>query len=349
MADGAFSHRGLTYPFGREGPPPGTVHPIRAGLHWARFPVPGPLRDVNVWLLDEPNDGLTIVDTGLNIPSVREAWAKLWAEPLVRQHLSRVVVTHFHPDHLGLAGELCARDGGALLMTRTEWLMGRWLRADAADAPPPEALDHWRLAGWTEEQVARQAGQGWRFFEKLVAPFPSRYTRLRDGERIQLGGADWRVVVSAGHSPEHMALLDEAGGVFIAGDTALPRISPNVSLTLAEPEGDPLGDWLASLDRLLELPGDVLVLPSHGDPYHGLHARVRALRDGHHGRLDALTAHLAEPRRAVDCFGVLFGRAIDDGSRGLATGEALAHLRHLELDGRARRELRDGVAWFAAA
>lgn len=345
----ALEHKGLTFPFGREGPAPGTVLPIRAGLHWARFPIPGPLRDVNAWLLDEPNDGLTVVDTGLDIPPVREAWDQLWAQPLVRQHLGRVVVTHFHPDHLGLAGELCARDGGELWMTRNEWLIGRLLRADAADAPPPEALSYWRLAGWTDEQVGNAAARGWRFFATYVSPIPARYRRMVAGETVEFGGARWRVVVSEGHSPEHLSLLDEAGGVFIAGDSALPRISPNVSLVMSEPDGDPLGDWLLSLDRLLELPGDVLILPSHGDPYHGLHARVRALRLAHEGRLDALAVHLAQPRRAVDCFGVLFGRAIDDGSRGLATGEALAHLRRLEVEGRARREMRDGVAWFGAA
>jgi glyoxylase-like metal-dependent hydrolase (beta-lactamase superfamily II) len=157
------------------------------------------------------------------------------------------------------------------------------------------------------------------------------------------------VVVGSGHSPEHACLVDEAGGVMIAGDQVLPRITSNVSLSLSEPEGDPLGDWLASIAKLRELPADLLVLPSHGEPFTGLHARLDALAAGHLGRLDALHKLLEEPRRAVDCFRILFGRAIDDSVYGLATGEAMAHLRRLEVEGRAVREVRDDVHWFAAA
>ena len=134
----------------------------------------------------------------------------------------------------------------------------------------------------------------------------------------------------------------------IAGDQVLPRITSNVSLSLSEPEADPLGDWLASIDKLKELPDSLLVLPSHGEPFTGLHARLDALAHGHRDRLDALHAHIAEPRRAVDCFPILFGRAIDDSLLGLATGEALAHLRRLEVEGRAQREAREGVNWYRA-
>ena len=135
----------------------------------------------------------------------------------------------------------------------------------------------------------------------------------------------------------------------IAGDQVLPRITSNVSLSLSEPEADPLGDWLASIEKLKGLPDDLLVLPSHGEPFTGLHARLDALAFGHRDRLDALHAKLGEPRRAVDCFGMLFARQIDDGMLGLATGEALAHLRRLEVEGRAVREARDGVHWYRAA
>lgn len=292
---------------------------------------------------------MSIVDAGLDIQPTRGAWDALFAGPLAGRRVARVLVTHFHPDHLGLAGMLCARDCAPLLMTRTEWLMGRWLRADIADAPPAEALAYWRLAGWSEEEIAAEAAKGWGRFASAVAPFPTSFIRLAEGGIVTLGGRTWRVVVSRGHSPEHAALVDEAAGVMIAGDAVLPRISPNVSLPLMEPDSDPLSDWLASMDRLLQLPPDLLVLPSHGEPFTGLHARAAAIRDAHLGRLDALHERLAAPRRAVDCFSVLFGRAIDERSRGLATGEALAHLRRLEVEGRACRDMRDGVAWWSAS
>jgi glyoxylase-like metal-dependent hydrolase (beta-lactamase superfamily II) len=135
----------------------------------------------------------------------------------------------------------------------------------------------------------------------------------------------------------------------IAGDQVLPRITSNVSLSLSEPEADPLGEWLASIAKLKLLPDSLFVLPSHGEPFTGLHARLHALDEGHRGRLDALHVHLLEPRRAVDCFSILFGRRIDDGSFGLATGEAMAHLRRLVVEGRAVREVRGGVSWFSQA
>jgi len=157
--------------------------------------------------------------------------------------------------------------------------------------------------------------------------------------------------VGSGHTPEHVCFVDLEGKLIIAGDQILPRITSNVSVTLTEPLGDPLGDWLASIDKFRALPDDLLVLPAHGEPFYGLHARLDRLEEGHRTSLDRLHAHLAEaPRRAVDCFAVLFGRAIDDGILGLATGEALAHLRHLEVTGRASAlDDEEGVRWYRAS
>jgi glyoxylase-like metal-dependent hydrolase (beta-lactamase superfamily II) len=181
-------------------------------------------------------------------------------------------------------------------------------------------------------------------------PLPYGYRRIVDGEVIRFGTTDWRVVVGSGHSPEHACLLDEVNGVLISGDQVLPKISSNVSLGASEPDADPLGEWLASIDKLLTLPADLLVCPAHGSPFRGLHVRLAALRDEHLMRLDQLTAALRDaPMRAVDAFPHLFNRPIGDEHRGLATGEALAHLRRLERDGHARRETRDGIWWWVGA
>jgi glyoxylase-like metal-dependent hydrolase (beta-lactamase superfamily II) len=144
-------------------------------------------------------------------------------------------------------------------------------------------------------------------------------------------------------------LLNEATGVLVSGDQVLPRISSNVSVGPMEQEADPLGEWLASIEKLLHLPDDLLVCPAHGEPFRGLHTRLKSLRTEHEERLDRVTAALREPKRAVDCFALLFNREIGDEHRTLATGEAVAHLRRLELDGRAQREVRDGVHWYHAA
>ena len=344
-AEAPYSHRGLTYPFGRRVPAAGEIIGVRAGLGWARLPVPGPLGHVNVWLIDDA-DGVAIVDTGLNTSMVRDHWERLFEGPLGGRRITRVIVTHFHPDHLGLAGWLCERFAVPLHMTRTEWLFGRMLRADVREAPPAEAFAYWLAAGWETDRIAAEAEKGWGRFASAVSAIPQCFVRLEDGGGLDIGGRTWRVVVGSGHSPEHACLVDDADGILIAGDQVLPKITSNISLSLSEPEGDPLGDWLASIAKLKGLSDDLLVLPSHGDPFRGLHARLDALAAGHADRLDALHLHLAEPRRAVDCFGVLFGRRIDDGLFGMATGEAMAHLRHLEIRGRAARAMRGDVAWF---
>ena len=346
LAAVSVSHRGLTYPFGRNGPETGAVTRIADGIGWARLPVPGSLNHINVWILDD-GDGFAIVDTGLKIAPAKEAWKALFAGPLEGRKVTRVICTHFHPDHIGLAGWLTHKFGVRLWMSRGEWLYARMLTTDIRDTPPPEALACWRLAGWDEDRIAAEGEKGWGRFASVVSPVPVSFVRLSDGDMIRIGGREWRVVMGNGHSPEHACLLDEAGRILIAGDQVLPRITSNVSLSLSEPEPDPLGDWLGSIAKLRTLPEDVLVLPAHGEPFTGLHARLDALAEGHRGRLEALHDHLAEPRRSVDCFSVLFGRKIDDGVFGLATGEAMAHLRWLENAGKAVREVRDGVAWFS--
>ena len=313
--------------------------------------MPGSLNHINLWILDdgEPGaGGVAIVDTGLNIAAAREAWDTLLAGPLAGRTVTRIICTHFHPDHLGLAGWLAERFGVRLWMTRGEWLFGRMLTADIRDAPPAEARAYQRAAGWSEERIEEEAAKGWGRYASMVSPMPVGIVRMQDGDQIRIGTRTWRVVVGSGHSPEHACLVDDEGGLLIAGDQVLPRITSNVSLSLSEPEADPLGEWLASIAKLKLLPDDLLVLPSHGEPFTGLHARLDALAAGHQGRLDALHVHLAEPRRALDCFITLFGRKIDDGSLGLATGEAMAHLRHLEVEGRAISEYREGVRYFRA-
>lgn len=343
----AYSHKGLTYPLGRRGPETGELVALAEGVGWARLPVPGSLRHINVWLLED-GDGVAVVDTGLDIAPCREAWEALFTGPIAGRRVTRVVVTHFHPDHIGLAGWLAGRFGASLWMTRDEWLFARMLTADIRDTPPAEAFAYWRAAGWSEERIAAEAEKGWGRFASVVSPVPVSFVRMRDGDTLRIGSRAWTVVVGDGHCPEHACLVDEAGGLMIAGDQVLPRITSNVSLSLSEPEADPLGDWLASIAKLRALPDSLLVLPSHGEPFTGLHARLDALDRGHRTQLDALHRHLREPRRAVDCFATLFARKIEDSMMGLATGEALAHLRRLEVEGRARREVRDGVHWYAA-
>jgi len=348
LADGIAAtgeERGLSYPFGAP-PEFGEAVAVAPGVLWMRLSMPIALNHINVYAVEDTN-GWALIDTGLNIPDSRERWDALLAGPLGGKPVTRVICTHMHPDHIGLAGWLCRRFGVGLTMTRLEYVTGRMLLADTGQPAPEAGAVHYRAAGWDEAQVEtyrREYGQ----LGRAVSPLPSGYTRMREGDRIRIGGQDWRVVVGEGHSPEHACLWREADGVVLGGDQILPRISSNVSVWPTEPEADPLGDWLASLERMKTVfPDDVLILPSHGEPFRGVQTRLDALIRGHRTALKRLEKTLREPKRAVDVFGALFARPVGDGVRGMATGEALAHLNYLLQRGRVSRTRdADGVDWW---
>ena len=347
----ATSHAGLTYPWGDAAPGAGETIRIAGGIRWARIPMPGSLGHINSWLLDdadERGEGVAVVDTGICLTPCSDAWKALYAGALKDKRITRVIGTHLHPDHIGLAGWIVKKQGVKLWMTRGEMLTARAIVADSADSAPDEALAQSRAAGWDADAIEAQRGRGWNMFQRMIFTLPRSYVRIADGDILDMGAHRWRVVVGSGHSPEHACLWNEAEGVLISGDQVLPRISSNVSVNITEPDADPLGEWLASIDKLLRIvPADVTVCPAHGEPFKGLHVRLMALRDEHRMRLYNLAEAAAKaPMRAVDAFPLLFNRPIGEHNRGLATGEALAHLKRLEVEGRVKREDRDGVWWY---
>lgn len=347
--DDAHIVRGLTYPLGDFAPEPGAVHALAQGLGWSRIALPGGLEHINVWLLDDADEqgpGVALVDTGLFLPASRDSWQAA----LNGRRVTRVIATHFHPDHIGCAGWLCETQHAPLYMTRTEFLMARLMTADRRDTPPAGVIDHARAAGWSAEQLDELRAQPWNRMGRVVSDLPTGFHRLRAGDVLTIGQRRWRIVVGEGHAPEHACLIDDDAGIMIAGDQVLPRISSNVSVGSNEPDADSLGDWLASIARFrATLSPDLLVLPAHGLPFTGLHTRLDQLENGHIASLDRIMERLATaPRRVVDLFPTLFPRGVGD-HLSLATGEALAHLVRLERDGRARRETVDGVWWFHSA
>ncbi len=337
----------LVYPF-ESVPETGKAIEVAPGVLWIRMPMPGSLSHINVWAVQD-GDGWTIIDTGLRTPETTDAWRTLLQGALDGRHLKRVIVTHMHPDHVGMAGWLTRRFECRLWMTRLEYLTCRVLVADTGREAPDDGVAFYRRAGWTEQAIETYRTR-FGSFGKSVYALPDSIRRLHDGERLRIGEHDWRVVVGNGHSPEHACLYCEDLRLLISGDQVLPRISSNVSVFPTEPDGDPLGDWMASLEKIeREVPDDVLVLPSHNEPFRGLHARLRWLARGHHRGLERLRRSLAEPRRAIDVFGALFARKIgtDGHLFSMATGESLAHLNYLLHQGLARAsEDENGVAWY---
>ncbi len=324
-------------------PPPGEAAEVAAGVYWVRLPLPFKLDHVNVWLLED-GPGWTVVDTGVANEACREAWAALRRGVMGGRPVTRVIATHFHPDHVGLAGWLCAADDAPLQMTRTEWLTARLLVADQGAAMTEMRVEHARRAGGAADYLDYVRGLGAAYADRVTPP-PCRYDRLVEGQALEVGGRRWRVVVGQGHAPEHACLFAPDERILIAGDQVLPRISPNVGVPPDSPESDPLAGFLATLQRLRGLPEDTFVLPSHDKPFRGLHPRLAALAAHHDARLDRLAAACRAPRSAMELARVLFDRPLDAHQTGFAIGETLAHLNHLRRQGRVRRESDGDGVW----
>lgn len=347
------SHRPkLTYPF-EQAPQTGEAVDIAPGVKWLRMPLGGSLAWINVWAIEDRSPdgqlGWAIVDTGIGGVATRNAWRSALKGPLAGRPVTRVFVTHMHPDHIGMAGYLTRKFDARLWITRLEFVTCRSLAADTGREAPQDALAFFKACGWDEEALESYSAKFGGFGRGLYA-LPDSFHRINDGDEIRIGDHVWRVVVGSGHSPEHGSLWCPDLKLMISGDQVLPKISSNVSVFPTEPDADPLTDWLTSLTRIkATVPDDVLVLPAHNDPFRGLHARLDHLVGGHERALVRLKALIAEPKRVVDVFGVLFRRTIDEGLLGLATGESLAHLNCLLARGEAVRE-RDtqGVDWYRA-
>jgi glyoxylase-like metal-dependent hydrolase (beta-lactamase superfamily II) len=339
--------RGLNYPWGvAAAPTPGAPEKVAEGVYWARFPMPMSLDHINLWLLED-DEGWTVVDTCLGISEAKKIWEQIFEEFMEGKPVVRVICTHLHPDHVGLAGWLTERFDCELWMSREEFLMCRAMASDTGREAPEVALRFYRAAGYDEEQLSVYRNKFGRF-GRAITPLPDSFRRIVDGETIQINNRYWQVIVGSGHSPEHAALYCPALKLLISGDQVLPKITPNVSVFPTEPAGDPLKEWLRSNARIRDkLPDNVLVLPAHEAPFYGLHVRLTQVIEAHERDLDKLFDYLAEPRRAVDCFPVLFKREITAGVLGMATGETLAHLNCLLGRRRARRS-RDaqGVDWY---
>jgi glyoxylase-like metal-dependent hydrolase (beta-lactamase superfamily II) len=335
----------LEFPFA-EAPAPGTLRRVAPGVHWLRMALPFALDHINLWLLED-EDGWTAVDTGLGDAPTRARWEQVLAGV---PRLRRILVTHFHPDHAGNAGWLCERFGAPLWITQGEYLTAHAVRAGAAGFVAEATLALFRAHGLDEARLGQLGIRG-NHYRRLVGELPLRYRRIVDGESVAVGGHAWRVIAGYGHAPEHASLCCEALGLAISGDMLLPSISTHVGVWPTDPEGDPLGYFLGSIRRYRELPADTLVLPSHGLPFRGAHARVAQLEAHHEARLaELLEACREAPRCAADAIGLLFRRTLDTQQLFFAMSEAIAHLHYLERAGRLRRVAApDGIVRFAPA
>lgn len=327
-------------------PAEGTAKEVAEGVLWMRLPLPMALDHVNIYAIDE-GASWAVVDTGIRTKLSISIWENLLSGPLMGKPISRVFVTHHHPDHVGMAGWLVNRFDAELVMSRTSYLMARMLILDVEEIPTAQAMDFWRKAGMEKDVFDARSKQRPFNFADTCESLPIGYARIKQDDILTLGGRNWDVHIGNGHAPEHVTLWSRSDNLVIAGDQIISSISPNIGVYPTEPEADPVADWLESCARLGALAHeDHLVLSGHKLPFSGLPRRMRQLLENHHGALDRLTMHLETPKTASECFAPLFKRKIDQGTYGLALVEAVAHLNHLYQAGRILRELRSDGAWL---
>jgi glyoxylase-like metal-dependent hydrolase (beta-lactamase superfamily II) len=344
MADGI---RGIRYPF-PDAPAEGEAIEVATGILWMRLPLPMALDHVNVYALDD-GDSWTVIDTGFASKRSRAIWNALMDGPLAGKPVKRLIVTHHHPDHVGLAGWFMSK-GVSLWMPRTGWLMARMLTLDVQETPTGETLQFYTRAGMDPDELARRKSERPFNFADCVVPLPLGYNRLQEGHSITMGGRTWDIRMGNGHAPEHATFWSKDDNVVIGGDQLLASISANLGVYPTEPDADPVADWLASCENFQPLADDSqLVLGGHKLPFTGLPLRLIQMIENHHGGLGRLMDHLSEPRSAGECFMPLFKRNIGPSEYGLALVEAVAHVNHLHQIGKARRVMRDDGAWVFQA
>ena len=326
-------------------PEPGAAVEVAEGVLWLRLPLPMALDHVNVYALADA-DGWTLIDTGMNSRKTRDIWEAALTGPLAGKTVARVLLTHHHPDHVGLVGWFQDR-GAELLTTRTAWLYARMLTLDVQDRPSAQSMQFYTRAGMTPEMLTKRAHERPFNFADVVAPMPLGFTRVEEGETLTLGGRRWRVRLGQGHAPDHITLWSEVDELVIGGDQLLPGISPNIGVYPTEPEADPLTEWLEATARFVpHARDDQLVLPGHKLPFTGLPFRLQQMAENHHQALERLLGHLHEPQTAAGCFPALYKRPIGEGEYGLALVEAVAHLNCLLRRGQVCRSLRADGAWL---
>ena len=351
----------LQYPWGEALPATGSAVEVAPGIFWLRMGLPFALNHINLWLLRDRmphptqagvmQEGWTAVDCGIDNPGTREAWLQIEQEVLQGLPILRVLVTHMHPDHMGLAHWLCNRWQAPLWMSASEYQSALMACTGVSNFGGEATVAFFAAHGWrkAEELAVVQSRVG--YYKSMVPSVPTTYVRLLEGVSVKIGERHWQCISGYGHSPEHIALHCPEERVLISGDMLLPSISTNISVYAMEPESNPLQLFLDSLDAMSHLPEETLVLPSHGRPFKGAPARLQQLRDHHQDRLDELLVCCRQQAiSAHDALPTIFKRTLDVHQTTFAMGEAIAHLHMLWLSGRVHRRMGDdGIYRFRAA
>ena len=334
----------LTFPHLKP-PTPGTIKEISDGVHWAQMRLPMLIDHVNIYILEGSNY-LTVIDTGLNVTDCRAAWLEILKNNFNNKPVKKVVITHHHPDHIGLLGWFCENFEVEVFASRTSWLLARMLYLDKQSEPTFQAKDFWIKAGM-DRKIFNEKSKDRPFnFSDGVSEFPIGFTALNQGDEICFSDKKWRIEIGNGHAPDHITLWGIDNPIVLVGDQVIPGISSNLGVYPTEPLLDTVGAWLNSCDRFVEMAQtDHLVLPGHKLPFYGLSVRLKQLIDNHRAALSRIEEKLMEGSfTAVDLFQSIFKREIKSSEYVLALGEAVGHLNYFRARNLVNTSIRDDGA-----
>lgn len=339
----------LVYPFAIT-PRPGEITEIRPGILWLRLALPFQLNHVNIYMI-EHDGGWAVIDTGIGTDQTKATWDAVLSGPLAGKSITRLIVTHSHPDHIGLAGWLAERFKCPLTMTQTEYFHGLFHQTRRTELQVADQAEFYRRHGINEEGANALLGRGSNYLTRTTG-LPPSFFRVRDGDTLSVGSHQFEVLTGGGHALEQMMLLSRSESLFFSADQVLSKISPNVSVWSMEPDANALGLYIDSLIRLArDLPDDVLVLPGHGVPFYGVKTRIKQLQDHHRDRCgDIARAAANNALTASDMVPLIFHRPLDAHQAGFATGEVIAHINYMLSRGElVRQPSTDGILRFKAA
>lgn len=323
-------------------PEPGTLQEVATGIFWLRMPLPFDLDHINLYLLEdnhEGQDGFALIDTGIGTSKTQELWDSLLA--ILGKPITKVIVTHLHPDHIGMAGYLVDKFRAPLYMSQAEYFTARALSAGACGASDWQDDEYLVRCGMSADYVnkAKEKRKDNKGLGQVIRPIPLQFYRLQAGDKLTIGQRDWQVYIGRGHSPEHVCLFNAQTNILISGDHILPGISPNIGVYSTEPNANSLKLYMDTLPQFTQLPENALVLPSHKQPFHGLHTRVNELISHHHGHLDNLRAFCQQGKTIQQCLPVLFKRELNPHNMFFAVAEAFSHLNYLYFAGEFSRDI----------
>lgn len=322
--------------------PPETGQPmlVAEDLYMLRLPLPFALDHVNVWLL-EGDKGWTIIDSGLGTADCLAIWEKLLAGFLKNKPVEKLILTHYHPDHVGLSGDLVEMTGASVFMSQTEWLMANMLFHDSKGTLNTGMLELFQLHGLPDD-VYNKMSMTKNIYADRCSSLPRYFRRLKHNDMIEISGSSWQCRQGHGHSPEHIALYCKDRKILIAGDHILPKITPNIPMPVQETSSNPIAAYISSLNTYRDVENDVLILPSHRLPFKGIGIRIDQLIEHHHQRLNLLFEGCDRSVSVYDVLPVLFKRKLDINQMKFAMLEALSHMVYLHQEGKIRLSMENG-------